>query len=131
MTRGRPGVEYKTFELKKLTLDIEKAAAYTAPRLLLAVRRSAEELRDDWRKNARSTARRHGKYYPPAVGFDLEDRGLRAVIGPDINHPRGQGGMAFEYGSRNQPPHLDGNRAADVVGPKFVKRVNDAAGLDL
>jgi hypothetical protein len=27
-----------------------------------------------------------------------------------------QGGMSFEFGSRNQPPHLDLNRSADIIG---------------
>jgi hypothetical protein len=36
--------------------------------------------------------------------------------------------MSFEYGSRNQPPHLDGQRAADAVGPTIDKLVSAAIG---
>jgi hypothetical protein len=41
--------------------------------------------------------------------------------GPDIARP--QGGMSFEYGSRNQPPHLDLARSADLIGPSTVGEV--------
>ena len=33
--------------------------------------------------------------------------------------------MSFEWGSRNQPPHLDLNRAADVIVPKWVSDLRD------
>jgi hypothetical protein len=34
--------------------------------------------------------------------------------------------MSFEYGSRNQPPHLDLNKSADLIGPQLAK---DAGNL--
>lgn len=47
--------------------------------------------------------------------------GYSAEYGPDISRP--QGGMSFERGSRNQPPHLDLARSADIIGPSFGQEV--------
>ena len=76
-----------------------------------------------------NTVGEHGSLYPRTIGYDTYDGGLTAEIGPDVAMP--QGGMSFEYGSSNQPPHLDLNRAADDVARVFPKMVRDAAGLDL
>jgi hypothetical protein len=40
-----------------------------------------------------------------------------------------QGGMSFEYGSRNQPPHLDGLHALDTIGPRVESMFDAAAGV--
>lgn len=75
---------------------------------------------------ARSSAGEHGKHYPDA--FTVESAGgafgLSWKYGPEAGLP--QGGMSFEYGSRNQPPHLDLNRSADIVGPTLGQRVGEA-----
>lgn len=71
---------------------------------------------------ARESAGAHGVHYHKA--FDAEAlTPLSWEYGPDAGMP--QGGMSFEYGSRNQPPHLDLNRSADIVGPAFAKDVHD------
>ncbi len=71
--------------------------------------------------NARRTAGAHGVHYPKA--FTVEMRGvLEAEYGPDAGRP--QGGMSFEHGSRNQPPHLDLAKSADVIGPTFGRDVS-------
>lgn len=122
-------IKFITYEVQKLTADIRHADEKAQPRLRNAVEESAKDLRTKWRRNARKTARRHGKWYPSAIGYDMFDG--RAEVGPDALHPRGQGGMAFEYGSRNQPPHLDGNRALDDIEPIFLQRVREAAEVEL
>jgi hypothetical protein len=82
---------------------------------------------------ARESAGKHGKHYPKAFTTEMRPtlRAYGAVIysgeyGPDIAYP--QGGMSFEYGSRNQPPHMDLNKSADLIGPAMpgeVRRVVD------
>lgn len=75
------------------------------------------------RSSARRTAGAHGKHYHRA--FDWEMTGLtQGEYGPDANMP--QGGMSFERGSRNQPPHLDLAKSADAVRLRFAA---DAARL--
>jgi hypothetical protein len=74
---------------------------------------------------AKQTARRHGKHYPSAITSEA----IGALVweyGPDSSLP--QGGMSFEYGSRNQPPHLDLARSADIVGPRFAQEVSRLPG---
>jgi hypothetical protein len=84
---------------------------------------AAVELRDEWRANATQTAGVHGKRYPASINYKM----FRSfgVIGADIepNEGMAQGGMSFEFGSRNQPPHLDGQRAADRYAPLIARRI--------
>lgn len=85
--------------------------------------------------NARRTAGAHGKHYPNA--FTSEMHGLASSLaggnlysgeyGPDASRP--QGDMEFEWGSRNQEPHLDLNKSADLVGPAMPREAQ--ARLDL
>ena len=71
---------------------------------------------------AKQSAGKHGKLYPRS--FSTESRSLTSwEYGPDSSMP--QGGMSFEYGSRNQKPHLDLNKSADIIGPQFAKDVGD------
>lgn len=65
---------------------------------------------------AKESAGRHGKHYHKA--FTAERVGTAEwEYGPDAAMP--QGGMSFEFGSRNQPPHLDLARSADLAGPRL------------
>lgn len=129
MASTRISADFDAHEARKLALDIQAGGERAQLRCRRVVKGDANELKQLWRKNARKTAARHGKRYPRAIGYDIEGGGFRAVIGPDALMP--QAGMSFEYGSRNQKPHLDGNRAADVVFPQFRKNIADAAELDL
>jgi len=82
--------------------------------------------------NAKRTAGDHGKHYPASItsemhsGLGLFGNTISGEYGPDVARP--QGGMSFEFGSRNQPPHLDLARSADVVGPSFERSVHDEIG---
>lgn len=82
------------------------------------------------RDNAKRTAGKHGKHYPNSITWDRKVGGAfgfyRAEYGPDP--AKKQGGMSFEHGSRNQAPHLDLAKSADVIGPAFqgeVRRLPD------
>src|SRR4051794_2734654 len=76
---------------------------------------------------ARKSAGAHGKHYPNA--FSVERTGLlQYEYGPDSAMP--QGGMSFEFGSRNQPPHLDLAKSADIISPRLGEAVlNDVDDL--
>lgn len=80
--------------------------------------------------NARDSAGKHGKHYPKAFTssvskprFLLGGFQFQAEYGPDISRP--QGGMSFEFGSRNQKPHLDLARSADLIGPAMVRELDE------
>lgn len=81
--------------------------------------------------NARRTAGAHGKHYPKAFTWEMRGSlfggaGFVAEYGPDANRP--QGGMSFEEGSRNQPPHHDLAKSADLIGPSFAQEVRQRMG---
>lgn len=71
------------------------------------------------RDNARRSSGTHGKWYPKRFSVDKLGEAIY-VYGPK---GRPQGEMSFEYGSRNQRPHLDVNRSADVIEHEFTQRV--------
>lgn len=82
------------------------------------------------RKFATKTAGEHGKLYPLSIGSDMDVDTLGGSLsaisgewGPDSSMQ--QGGMSFEFGSRNQPPHGDIAKSADIVVPKFYGAVDD------
>lgn len=82
-----------------------------------AVRTRAEQGNRNAKNRARNTAGKHGRHYPNSFLAEAISP-LEWQYGP---HPSlAQGEMSFEYGSRNQPPHMDLNKSADVVGPKLA-----------
>ena len=85
------------------------------------------------RNNARRSAGAHGRHYPRSFSWEKRPAGgafgyatYSAIYGPDA--AKRQGNMSFEYGSRNQKPHLDLARSADVVGPALAGEVRSLVG---
>ena len=80
---------------------------------------------------ARQSAGAHGKLYPRTFSTEMYGTGrfsggvssYSGEYGPDSTLP--QGGMSFEQGSRNQPPHNDLAKSAEIIGPAFVRSVRD------
>lgn len=112
-------------QLDALAADLDRipAAALRDARKVVA-----KNLRDGnrlARSFATKTAGRHGKHYPRSITAEMTGP-ASGEYGPDEAMP--QGGMSFEWGSRNQPPHLDLNRSADIVGPKFADDVDTMVG---
>jgi hypothetical protein len=70
---------------------------------------------------AKTSAGAHGKHYSNRFSVDMLSP-FSAEYGPK---GRPQGEMSFEHGSRNQPPHLDLNKSADIQGPKFADDISD------
>lgn len=76
--------------------------------------------------NAKRSAGRHGKHYHRAFSWEMHTSlfgagaaTISGEYGPDIAKP--QGDMSFERGSRNQPPHLDLARSADLIGASYAQ----------
>ncbi|GAA4123268.1 hypothetical protein GCM10022215_29760 [Nocardioides fonticola] len=92
------------------------------------VREAAKTGNSVARDFAKVSAGSHGKLYPKAFTWEERSAYLGAVgnvfaaeYGPEIGRPQGE--MSFEGGSRNQKPHLDLARSADVIGPALVGEV--------
>jgi hypothetical protein len=100
--------------IDRLADDQADIARSTKPKLAKIVRENADEGRNRARAFARLSAGAHGKHYPKAITSEATGL-LEAEFGPDAGMP--QGGMSFERGSRNQPPHNDLAQAADLVAP--------------
>lgn len=106
--------------IDRLEADAARVPVKAAADMARAVRRNAEQGNRTAKANARRTAGSHGKHYPNS--FTAESiTPLTWEYGPDASRP--QGGMSFEFGSRNQPPHLDLAKSADIQGPKFAADV--------
>ncbi|MCX5601624.1 hypothetical protein OOK29_26080 [Streptomyces phaeochromogenes] len=105
---------------------LERHLARSIPRMRqdtrAVVMRGALNVKNDWRANARATARKHGKHYPRTVSFDVIPFGRDlwlATIGPTKSGTQGALGNLLEYGSVNNPPHNDGGRALAAELPRF------------
>lgn len=109
--------------------DLSAIAVETRPAMRGVVRDGLRVGTTLAKANAKRTAGDHGKRYPSSItsemhaGLGLFGNTISGEYGPDTARP--QGGMSFEFGSRNQKPHLDLARSADVVGPSFLRSVDD------
>lgn len=118
-----------THGIDDLASDLADIAARVKPDMRGVVRDGIRVGADLAKANAKRTAGSHGKHYPRSItsemhsGLGLFGNTISGEYGPDASRP--QGGMSFEYGSRNQPPHLDLARSADIVGPSFARSVRD------
>lgn len=118
-------VHLDSSQIKVLAADFD----HIPSRATRAVGKAVESTAKDGNRLAQGFATAssgsHGKWYPR--DFTAESAGalgLTWAYGPVAT--RRQGGMSFEFGSRNQKPHLDLAKSADFAGPLLQKRVGDA-----
>lgn len=117
-------VSVDAHEVFALASDLSGFGGELSPLITEGITQVTKQMEDTWRANARATSGQHGKHYPNAITSEVH--GDEGEVGPDSGMP--QGGMSFEEGSRNQPPHLDGQKAADVVGPQGVEIIDGLLG---
>lgn len=98
--------------------------------LRVEVRDATKRITSGWRSKARKTARTHGRLYPDTIIPELTDDGFGSVIGPISSMDQGGMGKGFEYGSINQPPHMDMNLTDDVEFPRFLRGVEAVIARD-
>lgn len=115
-------------EFFRLARDLGEASASVLPAIRPGFQQGAEMVKRGWQENARATAGAHGKHYPNSITFETRvlATSLVAEVGPDSSRPQGGMGPGFEFGSRNQPPHLDGNKAVDALGPRVEQAIDSA-----
>lgn len=119
-------------EYIELAMDFEKSSAATASAIFDAFKSVGEDFAEEWRANARETSGAHGKHYPNSITSETRvGMHVEVLVGPESNRPQGRMGMGFEYGSMNQPPHLDGLRASVTAQELLRRRVDSAIGLAL
>lgn len=116
-------------EIFELANDFEKAPAKVVGALFDTFKSAGERFRDDWQANARATSGAHGKHYPNAITTELRPFALTSIVvetGPESGRRQGGMGRGFEFGSRNQPPHLDGLRALGPADARLMREADDA-----
>lgn len=115
-------------EVFALARDFGQASSKVASGLFDAYRGAGEGFRDDWQHNARGTSGEHGKHYPDSITTEMKVAGLAIEVetGPDSGMKQGVMGRGFEFGSVNQPPHLDGLTAMPLA-EKRLDRLADTA----
>jgi hypothetical protein len=112
-------------ELYALSRDLGKTGARSGLAMYAVFKEGGQDLESTWKRNARATSGEHGKHYPDSITTDMRvSTNIEVEVGPDPARP--QGGMSFEFGSVNQPPHLDGQMAADEVVPRIDRRIDAA-----
>jgi hypothetical protein len=109
-----------TTNANAVAADLGKGNARVVAKARAVIQLSGRSVESLWRSNAEATAGEHGKHYPKSIKSQMVGP-LEARVAPDESMP--QGGMSFEYGSVNQPPHLDGQRAIDVLRPTIEARL--------
>jgi hypothetical protein len=113
--------------LDDLESDLRKIATTSRSDMRDVVRDGIRAGNLEAKTRAKRTAGSHGKHYHRAFSAEMHSgRGLFGNVisgeyGPDIAKP--QGGMSFEFGSRNQKPHLDLAKSAELIGPIFAAEV--------
>lgn len=117
-------------DLDDLEADLREIVRKVPGDLTRTVREGAKVGNVVARDFARESSGSHGKHYPRAFSSEMVARGVfgmyAAEYGPDASKP--QGGMSFEDGSRNQPPHNDLAKSADLMGPALAGEVHRLTG---
>lgn len=120
-------------EIFALARDFEAAPPKVASALFDAYRGAGEGFRDDWQHNARATSGAHGKWYPDSITTERKFAGFAIEVetGPESGRKQGRMGRGFEYGSVNQPPHLDGLQAMPLAAARLDRLADAAIGFAL
>lgn len=100
-------------DIYRLAADLSSVAARSVPALGAGMADAGRTVERAWRNNAIVTSGVHGKHYPDSIDSEVAfgPDGISVDIGPNASKPQGSMGAGFEFGSINQPPHLDGARA--------------------
>lgn len=115
-----------------LASDLRKIPVIAVKDMVGIVKTAARVGGMEARANAKRTVGAHGKHYPGAITWDnsastffgFGGGSISAAYGPDSS--RLQGEMSFEHGSRNQPPHNDLAKSADLILPATAGAVREA-----
>lgn len=117
-------------EFYELAADLSKITGRSIPALRGVMDEAGKALANEWANNARETSGEHGKHYPNSIDSELvfDFGGVSVDVGPNSAKKQGGMGMGFEFGSRNQPPHLDGLRALDGFQQRAERMIDATIG---
>lgn len=114
-------------EFFELAVDFERASVRTAATLFNVYKQAGDEFAKSWADNARATSGEHGKHYPDSITSETRVAlGIAVETGPESGRKQGGMGRGFEFGSINQPPHLDGLRALGPADARLTRLSENA-----
>jgi hypothetical protein len=91
---------------------------------------TADETKKGWQDNIRAVAPRHLPHAPKSITFEthLTGSSVTAEVGPEEGRTQANLVLGDELGSRNQAPHLSGQRAAEPAGKNLERRADSVIG---
>lgn len=117
-------------EVFALADDFGKTAGEVASALYDTFAEEGDAFAEDWAENARATSGEHGKHYPGTITSETRlSLGIHVETGPESGRKQGGMGPGFEFGSRNQPPHLDGLRAMGPAEARLERAADATIGF--
>lgn len=117
-------------EVYKLAADLSQVGAKSIPAMRGVMNEVGQAFAKEWAANARETSGEHGRHYPDSIDSELvfDFGGVSVDVGPNRDKKQGSMGRGFEFGSENQPPHLDGLRALDGMQKRAERIVDSTIG---
>lgn len=117
-------------EIYTMAADLSQIGARSVPAVRTVMAEVGSAFAREWAANARETSGEHGKHYPNSIDSELvfDIGGVSVEVGPNRDKPQGSMGRGFEFGSVNQPPHLDGLRALDGIQVRADRMIDSAVG---
>lgn len=117
-------------EFFDLARDFAEASPKVASGLYDAFKQGGEAFRDDWADNVRaSSPKGHLKHLPAAITSETRVAlGIVVETGPESGKRQGALGRGDEFGSRNQPAHLNGLRAMPAAEERITKLADATIG---
>lgn len=117
-------------EIYKLGVDLAQVGAKSIPAVRQVMSDAGDAFANEWRSNATATSGEHGKHYPESISAELafSVTSVAVDVGPESARKQGGMGRGFEFGSVNQPPHLDGLRALDGMQARLDRMLDSAIG---
>lgn len=114
-------------ETEALAADLGAAPVRVMTGIVPVVSKGALNIKNNWRANASGNP--HAPQYPNSITYDLDvqPHAVEAEIGPDKDLPQGPLGNILEFGTSNNPPHLDGQRALAAEEPRFIEALEAVA----
>lgn len=117
-------------EVFALAKDFQNASSEVASALYDTFAQEGDNFAEDWADNARQTSGEHGKHYPGTITSETRlSLGILVETGPESGRPQGGMGPGFEFGSRNQPPHLDGLQAMGPAEARLERAADATIGF--
>lgn len=110
--------------------DFVKAAAEIVPAMRDVFHDTADETKRGWQDNIRAVAPVHLPHAPKAITFEtnLTGTSVTAEVGPETGRKQANLVLGDELGSRNQHPHLSGQRAAVPAAAHLERRADSVIG---